>query len=53
MIGEGVERQKQLEVLRAIGCDAVQGYAFAEALPEPDFIAWVRDRMTPRQVASA
>ena len=53
VIGEGVERQKQLEVLRAIGCDAVQGYAFAEALPEPDFIAWVRDRMTPRQAASA
>lgn len=26
VVGEGVERPEQLEVLRALGCDAVQGY---------------------------
>jgi EAL domain-containing protein (putative c-di-GMP-specific phosphodiesterase class I) len=26
VVGEGVERPEQLEVLRAVGCDAAQGY---------------------------
>lgn len=53
VVAEGVERQEQLEVLRPIGCDAVQGYAFAEALPEADFVAWVRGRAPRKQAASA
>ncbi|WP_167737582.1 putative bifunctional diguanylate cyclase/phosphodiesterase [Sphingomonas parva] len=36
-----VERQEQLEVLRAIGCDAVQGFLRVEPLDEATFIAWV------------
>ena len=53
VVGEGVERQEQFEVLRAIGCDAVQGYVFAEALIESDFLAWVRRREKRLQTASA
>jgi diguanylate cyclase (GGDEF)-like protein len=53
VVGEGVERQEQFEVLRAIGCDAVQGYVFAEALIEPDFLAWVQRREKRLQTASA
>ena len=53
VVGEGVERQEQFEVLRAIGCDAVQGYVFAEAMLEQDFLKWVRSRMKRLQTVSA
>ena len=53
VVGEGVERQEQFEVLRAIGCDAVQGYVFAEALLEQDFLKWVRSRAKRLQTVSA
>lgn len=43
VIAEGIERREQLDVLRAIGCDMLQGFAFAEAMSERDFLAWVRD----------
>jgi EAL domain-containing protein (putative c-di-GMP-specific phosphodiesterase class I) len=39
---QGVERPAQLDVLRAIGCDLVQGPALAAALSEEDFVSWVQ-----------
>jgi diguanylate cyclase (GGDEF)-like protein/PAS domain S-box-containing protein len=33
VMGEGVERADQLECLRALGCDSVQGHLMAPALP--------------------
>jgi diguanylate cyclase (GGDEF)-like protein len=53
VVGEGVERQEQFEVLRAIGCDAVQGYVFAEAMVEAEFLAWVQRRSKRLKTASA
>ena len=38
-----MERPEQLDVLRAIGCDIVQGFAFAEAMSEAEFVAWARE----------
>lgn len=53
VVGEGVERREQLDLLRAVGCDVVQGFAFSEALAEPEFLGWVRDsasqQMLPRR----
>jgi diguanylate cyclase (GGDEF)-like protein len=43
VVGEGVERVEQYQVLRALGCDIVQGFAFAKPMGEPDFIRWVAD----------
>src|SRR5215217_7603235 len=37
VIAEGVERREQLDVLRELGCDLVQGYLFAH--PEPPEVA--------------
>jgi EAL domain-containing protein (putative c-di-GMP-specific phosphodiesterase class I) len=41
-VAEGVERSEQRDVLRAIGCDVLQGFAFAEPMGEAEFVAWVR-----------
>ena len=42
VIAEGVERPGQLDVLRAIGCDIFQGYAYARPMGEAELIAWIR-----------
>ncbi len=51
VVGEGVERPGQLDVLRAVGCDTVQGHVFAHPMTETDFIAWV-ERRTERRLSA-
>jgi EAL domain-containing protein (putative c-di-GMP-specific phosphodiesterase class I) len=53
VIAEGVERQGQLDVLRAIGCDAFQGFAFARPMAEAEIIAWIAGRSADQLQASA
>ena len=43
-VAEGVEREADMELLRQLGCDRVQGYASGEALPEAEFLAWLKAR---------
>jgi diguanylate cyclase (GGDEF)-like protein len=43
-VAEGVDRPEQLEVLRAIGCDAVQGGSLAAAMGERAMVGWVEAR---------
>lgn len=38
LIAEGVETQEELEILRSLNVDLVQGYLFSKALPINDFI---------------
>ena len=40
-IAEGIERPEQLDVLRAIGCDAGQGFLFARPMDEDGFTTWL------------
>ena len=36
-VAEGVEEMEQVEVLRNLGCDYIQGYAYAKPMPVEDF----------------
>lgn len=40
VVAEAVETVAQADILRAMGCDTVQGFVFAEAMFEQDFLAW-------------
>ena len=42
VVAEGIETRAQLDVLRVIGCDVLQGYVIAQPMSEHDFIAWAR-----------
>lgn len=39
LVAEGVETKEQIDLLKNIGCDQVQGYYYAKPMPEEDFFA--------------
>jgi diguanylate cyclase (GGDEF)-like protein len=41
IVAEAVETAAQADILRAMGCDAVQGYVFAPPMLEDEFLAWI------------
>jgi diguanylate cyclase (GGDEF)-like protein len=41
IVAEAVETVAQADILRAMGCDTVQGFVFAEAMFEEEFLAWI------------
>ena len=45
VIAEGVETEEQLESLKAIGCDIVQGYYFSKPVPAGDFEKFLVERI--------
>jgi diguanylate cyclase (GGDEF)-like protein len=52
VIAEAVETVAQADILRAMGCDAVQGHVFARAMFEDEFLAWIGNgRRAARSVA--
>jgi EAL domain-containing protein (putative c-di-GMP-specific phosphodiesterase class I) len=40
VVAEAVETSAQADMLRAMGCDTVQGYIFAPPMMEQEFLAW-------------
>lgn len=40
IVAEAVETSGQADILRAMGCDTVQGHVFAEPMAEEDFLRW-------------
>ena len=38
VVAEGVETREQLEFLRSVGCDMIQGYYFYKPMPEEEFV---------------
>ena len=39
-VAEGVETEAQLELLRTLGCDQIQGYFFSRPIPADEFTAY-------------
>jgi diguanylate cyclase (GGDEF)-like protein len=42
VLAEGVETREQLDILRKIGCDAVQGYYISRPIPENELIKFLK-----------
>ena len=43
-VAEGVETQADLDLIRGLGCDLVQGWLIAKAMPMPELITWLQQR---------
>ncbi len=50
-VAEGVETEAELELMRDIGCDNVQGYLIARPMPTDDLIRWLAQRVNARRTA--
>ena len=44
-LAEGVETAAQVELLHQLGCNRVQGFLYAPAMPLNEFVAWYRARL--------
>jgi diguanylate cyclase (GGDEF)-like protein/PAS domain S-box-containing protein len=52
VVAEGVETQEQLDVVRAIGCDLVQGFLYSQAVSGDDATRMLREGFTGAQRAA-
>ena len=43
VVAEAVENVAQADILRAMGCDTVQGFVFAGPMYEEEFVSWTRN----------
>jgi diguanylate cyclase (GGDEF)-like protein/PAS domain S-box-containing protein len=43
VVAEGVETMEHVAILRDLGCDKLQGYAFAAPMPSAELISFVRE----------
>jgi diguanylate cyclase (GGDEF)-like protein len=41
VVAEAVETAAQADILRAMGCDTVQGFVFAQPMFEEEFLGWI------------
>ncbi len=46
VVAEGVETEEQYLVLKALGCDLIQGYYFSKPVPEDEFRSFLKERKT-------
>ncbi len=46
-VAEGVETDEQLSLLTHLGCTAIQGFLFSEAIPEKKAIKLIKDPVSP------
>ena len=46
VVAEGIETERQLRVLRELGCQHAQGFLFARPMPYDDLLGWLHERGT-------
>jgi EAL domain-containing protein (putative c-di-GMP-specific phosphodiesterase class I) len=44
VVAEGVETEAQVDFLRDLRCDSMQGYLLSRPLPAEEFVAWFEPR---------
>lgn len=44
LLAEGVETKEQVDLLRSIGCDQVQGYYYAKPMPAEEVFALLKEK---------
>ena len=42
LVAEGIETLEQLEFLKSVHCNMVQGYIYSKPLPVDEFILWLK-----------
>lgn len=47
VVAEGVEKPEQVELLKSLGCDAIQGEVYARPLPAADFLRFIEEFRAP------
>ena len=47
VVAEGVETMEQATILRKLGCDLLQGYAFAQPMCSSQLVEWLRQNERP------
>ncbi|MBR5049900.1 MAG: EAL domain-containing protein [Desulfovibrio sp.] len=53
VIAEGVENEEQLNALKAMGCDIVQGYYFSKPVPAEEFARFIEARTAQGEVQTS
>ncbi len=53
IVAEGVEEEKQLNILRAYGCDVIQGYYFSPPVPAADYTQLIERYPAEQKSSSA
>jgi diguanylate cyclase (GGDEF)-like protein len=43
IIAEGVENHHQIELVKSLGCNEVQGFYFSKPLPPDDLVSWINN----------
>lgn len=50
VVAEGVETEQQVEILRDMGCDIIQGYFFSEPVPPEEFRRFIEKELAESEV---
>ena len=45
VIAEGIETKEQMELLKKLGCDIIQGYYFSKPLPPEEFAVLIEKEL--------
>ncbi len=52
VIAEGVESQETWEMLKRLGCDNAQGYYICSPLPADEFMRWLSEKTSKKQLST-
>ena len=48
-VAEGVETESQLDTLKNMGCEIIQGFYFSKPVPPKDFASFIEDEIETRK----